>query len=197
MVVQEIPRESSTRSLSDMYDCQMVVGAISYSDAEEQSTPYPNRKRVRTRRVMIDESQNKHIPVLSLEDYSSQELHSTFYSREEYMGMRNNIKHTIRFLKFRKVPPASANLNFQDEKDLCLRGLECLADEYVNMHRKRTRELSMAAVFACQNMMMMEMQSPASIYDAEAVAQAYQFHTLRAQTIAGRWGHFDALDAGT
>jgi hypothetical protein len=83
-----------------------------------------------------------------------------------------------------------------DKNDICVRGLECLADDYVNMHRKRARELSMSAVFAYQNMSHVEkgFVSNATV-DVEAVAQAYMIHTKRSQNIACRWGHFDALDA--
>jgi hypothetical protein len=145
---------------------------------------------------MIDETKNKQIQVLSLQDYTPQEHFHTYYSREEYMQMRDSIKHIIRFLKYRMYPPASTQLSFCDDNDLCIRGLECLADDYVNLHRKRTRELSLAAVLTSQNMENTISQSGGAKYAAEVVAQAYQVHTVRAQSIAGRWGHFDALDAG-
>jgi hypothetical protein len=190
-MVVSLTRESSTRSLSDMYECQLI-GLTSTTREEEFSTPYPSRKRVRSKRVLINEDQNQHIPVLSLRDYTSQEHYSTFYSREEYIRMRQSIKYTIRFLKYRRVPPTSFPLDFNNENDLCIRGLECLADEYVNIHRKRSRKLSMAAVFECHN----NMQHTSLTSKAEAVAQAYKVHTRRAQSIAGRWGYFDALDAG-
>ncbi|KAG7349962.1 hypothetical protein IV203_012559 [Nitzschia inconspicua] len=185
-------RESSTRSLCDMYDCQQRT----VPGEEVFPTPYPQRKRVRRRRVFIDETQNRHIPVLSLQNYTRQEVSNTFYSRDEYMQMRDNIKHTIRFLKYRKIPPPSSNLNFSDANDLCIRGLECLADEYVNLHRKSTREMSMAAVFASQAMLLSSTTTSIGICNQEVIAETYKLHTLRAQSIAGRWGHFDALDAG-
>jgi hypothetical protein len=181
-MVFSLTRESSSRSVSDVYDCQMKGPA--------SSTPYPDGKRMRRRRVMIDETKNQKLVVLSLQDYTSREHHTSFYSREEYNYMKESVKNTIRFLKYRMAQPSSCHLDFVLDIDICIRGLECMADEYVSMYRKRSREISMAAVFTCQNI-----QHSAVSNKAEAIAQAYKQHTTRAQSIAERWGYFDALDS--
>jgi hypothetical protein len=139
---------------------------------------------------MIDETQNQQHVVLSLQDYTSREHYTSFYSREEYIHMKESVKKTIRSLKHRMAQPSSCHLGFVLDEDICIRGLEFMADDYINMYRKRSREISMAAVFTCQSI-----QHSAVYNKAEAIAQAYKQHTTRAQSIAERWGHFDALDS--
>ncbi len=135
--------------------------------------------------------------MLSLQGYTPEERNSAFYSREDYARMRASVKYTVRFLKCGTYPPVSAKctINFKDESDVCVRGLECFVDEFVSTHRKRMKESSMAVVFAFQNRN--NLLGIVGSDSEEAMAQAYMLHTERAQHIAGRWGHFDALDAGT
>ena len=187
----QLTRESSTRSVRSLQEC---LGD------DQMDVSYPSRKRIRTRRnVSFDESKTQTIPVLSLGDFTPEELTATYYSRQEYAHMRDCIKHTVRFLKYRQYPPPSfaPHIDVHSESDMCVRGLECLADDYVNMHRKRARELSMGAVFAYQNACLIQNTFlEHCAIDVDAMAQAYSIHTQRAQQVAGRWGHFDALDAG-
>lgn len=231
MVFQSpLRRESSTRSITDMYN--------SKGDTDLLSAPFlsgPNKKRLRCRRsVHMDLSQTTVMEIPSLDDLSPEEHAATYYQRNEYMQMRDAIRETVDYLRSPHGHGASiiAQAGHRhtsvdpDDGSVCVRGLECLADDFVGKHRKRVRQLSQSSVFAYQNMQRFRYQSPwtssSSLFDgsessssddgdgaavppppayynrmdAEGLAQAYQRYTSECQCIAERWGTFDAMDAG-
>jgi hypothetical protein len=170
--------------------------------------------------VTINEDNNQTHPVLSIHDYTPEEHFATYYSKYEYHLMRQNIKRTINYLKCREGPSTpAAHGDFLLEDDVCVRGLECLADAYVALHRKRVRQVSMSAVFVQQDLQRQRQQQfhqeqqqqqlryPGAPmvhitthqnqpWDDESIAQVYKSYSTRCQGIACRWGHFDAMDAG-
>jgi hypothetical protein len=205
MVIQPtLTRESSTRSVSSLYD----------SCSSNEQGYYPNQKRVRLstkKSVSFDITKTEYIPTISNEDYTPEEKIATFYSRQEYQEMKDSIKYLVNFLRYQEYPRSQTKckIDFMKEDDVCVRGLECLADEFVSMHRKRIRQLSLTAVFAFQNLTtshkghyknILGSHSNSSFYNnykSESIAKAYMMHTICSQGIASRWGHFDALDADT
>jgi len=83
----------------------------------------------------------------------------------------------------------------------CVRGLECLAEEFVNEHKKRVQRSSKSAVFQFQeNRRRRRLGKPRSVDEAHesslALAEIYKKCTSQCKSIATRWGHFDAIDAG-
>jgi hypothetical protein len=204
MVIQpKLARESSTRSVSSLYD--------SCSSNDEQDH-YPNRKRIRLstkKSVSFDITKTEYIPTISNGDYTLEEKIATFYSHQEYQEFKENIKHLVNFLRYQKYPRSQkkCKIDFTKEDDVCVRGLECLADEFVSMHRKRIRQLSLIAVFSFQNLTtshkghynnILSGNANSSFYNnykSESIAKAYMTHSLRSQGIASHWGHFDAVDA--
>jgi hypothetical protein len=122
------------------------------------------------------------------------------------VGIKRNIQRTIEFLK----SPNNASLSSGSESTLsehtaaeehCVRGLECLAEEFVNEHKKRVQKSSKSAVFRFQeNRRRRRLGKPRSVDEAHksslVLAEIYKKCTSQCKSIAIRWGHFDAIDAG-
>jgi hypothetical protein len=197
-----LTRESSTRSVSSLYECKAT-------EVDDYSFYPNNQKRIRRtkKNVTFNFDQTEIISVMSNNDYTSEERTATFYSRQEYQEIKDNIKHLVNYLRYQKYPKPThrCSLDFRNENDVCVRGLECLADEFVSVHRRRIRQLSLTAVFAFQNLNSnrgtygygsdSENSQFCSNYQTETIAKAYMTHSIRSQGIASHWGHFDALDA--
>ena len=216
-----------------------------------------------TRGVKIDLALNQIHTILSLDDYTEEEFTATFYTRNEFRQMKRVIRQTVNYLKTPPPSPTSPQQQFQNQRGadtanntglpspdvietdgtVCVRGLECLVDDFVGSHRKRVRIMSQSAVFEYQHMVkynqqlqlqeqqsnlnynrqkdqdgdfcMMSSQSessPSPVEDdstvtkmgrhaiaasaaADGIAQAYSQYTNGCQSIAEKWGHFDAIDA--
>lgn len=180
-------------------------------------------EKLRKRRmVSFDTKYNELIPVPSHKDLSETERRSYFLQRDEYVIIKRNIQRTIEFLRSpNEVSMSSgstslsgtASLGNAIEEEHCVRGLECLAEEFVNDHKRRVQKISKTSVFRFQlkrrRMLgktgtMSETKdddAKARLLDDEheaslALAAIYRKHTSQCEDIARRWGHFDAIDAG-
>lgn len=175
--------------------------SINTSLKGDESNSYPSKKRVRRRRVTVtfDDRQNVVTRIPSVNDLTCEEHSAYFYQRHEYTMMRDDAKQTIIKLLNARSSGLSDTTAFNevmldDSEEVCVRGLEYLADDFVSTHRKRARLMSMSAVFTHQDFHR-SCQGNSSPYDMEGMAQAYQTYTVGCQEIAKRWGHFDAIDA--
>ena len=121
---------------------------------EKEYVFHQQHQQQQKKSVSFNITKTEYIPTISNDDYTPEEKIATFYSRQEYQQMKDNIKHLVNFLRYQEYPRPSKNcqLDFTKEDDVCVRGLECLADEFVSMHRRRIRQLSLTAVFAFQNL---------------------------------------------
>ena len=213
----------------------------------------------RSRGVTIDLASTQIQTIPSLDEYTEEEFTATFYTRKEFSRMKRLIRQTVNYLKTPPPSPTSPQQQFQNQSGtgtannnglpspdiietdgtVCVRGLECLVDDFVGSHRKRVRTMSQSAVFEYQHMVkynkqrqlqeqsnliyncqedqdgdccMMLSPSPQSHVEddkvtkidphnitasaaAEGIAQAYSQYTNGCQSIAEKWGHFDAIDA--
>lgn len=204
MVFQSLlTRESSSRSTTVYCDSKCTNALKDGGDNQDTMfLHYPNEeKRVRTRGgVSFDDRRNTIISIPSMEDFTQEEHAAYFYQRTEYIRMKDDIKRTIDLLKRQnyEMGNATAPALMVDHSDhVCVRGLECLADEYVSMHRKRVHHLSTSAVLMQQSLNRTYEQEGESVHcGTERMARAYQVYAEACQAIAQRWGQFDAIDAG-
>eukprot|EP00529_Nitzschia_sp_RCC80_P026910 CAMPEP_0113474222 /NCGR_PEP_ID=MMETSP0014_2-20120614/18466_1 /TAXON_ID=2857 /ORGANISM="Nitzschia sp." /LENGTH=282 /DNA_ID=CAMNT_0000367049 /DNA_START=57 /DNA_END=905 /DNA_ORIENTATION=- /assembly_acc=CAM_ASM_000159 len=246
-------------------DGLFVVQSPSFGGPIKKRMKTRRRRASSTRGVVtidLDSNQIQEIP--SLDDYTEEEHTATFYTRDEYSQMKSVIRQTVNYLKTPPPSPTSPQQQFQNQRGgtatsnnnnnnngvpssdvvetdgtVCVRGLECLVDDFVGSHRKRVRTMSQSAVFEYQHMVkyhqqqqqqqlqdqpsfnlcqedqdgdcsMMLSSSPLVEDDsttaaaastataaaaAEGIAQAYIYYTNGCQSIAEKWGHFDAIDA--
>jgi len=152
---------------------------------------YPRKRRM----VSIETKYNTTNFVPSHRDLSDIERRSYYFQRDEYVGIKRNIQRTIEFLR-------SPNDTQEDEH--CARGLECVAVDRVNEHKKKTQKVSKTAVFRFQenirrtigNTSLIEVDIEVAHEASLALADVYKQSTSQCENIARRWGHFDAIDAG-
>jgi hypothetical protein len=199
MVCQSpVTRESSLRSISAVYKDSKCSNALEEDGDNNDCTrlKYHNKKRLRKRlSVSFDDRRNTIVSIPSIDDLTREELAAYFYQRWEYISMKDSMKQTIDLLKVQSYGTAFI-LDHSDQ--LCVRGLEWLADNNVSMHRKRVRRMSTSAVLMQQNLnRTCEYHGESAHCGTERVARAYQVYSESCQAIANRWGLFDAVDAGT
>lgn len=161
------------------------------------------RKR-ETRRVVSFHTRFESAFVPSHRDLSETERRSLYFQRDEYVGIKRNIQQTMKFLRspadISSSGSTSSSLETSMAEEHCVRGLECLAEEFVNDHKKRAQKASKNAVFRFQEKRrrrIRELTSADESYKMSlALAEVYKKHTSQCEHIARRWGHFDAIDAG-
>ncbi|OEU06519.1 hypothetical protein FRACYDRAFT_254539 [Fragilariopsis cylindrus CCMP1102] len=107
----------------------------------------------------------------SLDDYTQNELESSYFSKNEYANIIQRVHQTVKYLRRKDTSSnsdssASAAVVMEDENETiieheedvenesndyhCVRGLETYAEEYVGNHRKRVQRISKSAVFRYQ-----------------------------------------------
>ena len=181
------------------------------------NTEKPRKRRM----VSFDIKYNKFIFVPSHKDLSDAERRSYFLQRDEYLGIKRNIQRTIEFLRSpNDISMSSGSTSHSGtsvgnaiEEEHCVRGLECLAEDFVNDHKRRVQKTSKSTVFRFQEKRRQmlgktktrfeskderdRISSIVDPYEASlALARIYRKHTSQCEDIARRWGHFDAIDAG-
>jgi len=175
-------------------------------------------KPCKRRMVSFDTRYNETNSVPSREDLTETERRSYYFQRDEYVGIKRNIQRTIEFLRSpTDVSLASSSTSNHESASLgnlvaeeyCVRGLECLAEDFVNEHKRRVQKSSQFAVFRFQEnrrRRMAKMMSESKDDDDKSaneaheasltLAEIYKKSTSQCDHIAKRWGHFDAIDAG-
>lgn len=152
--------------------------------------------------------------VPSHNDLSETERRAYYFQRDEYVKIKRNIQRTIEFLRSPSDVSGSqsASHRINAEEEHCVRGLECLAEDFVNDHKKRVQKSSKSAVFLFQENRRRSLGNTKAIKSKDenaisrsikedqkaslALAEIYKKYTLQCNNIARRWGHFDAIDAG-
>jgi len=199
------------REEKDETDTITTASLSSTSTATTKSSIFKNnnhelhrgRKR-ETRRVVSFHTRFETAFVPSHRDLSEAERRSLYFQRDEYVGIKRNIQQTMKFLKSPADPSSmgsiSSSLQNSMAEEHCVRGLECLAEEFVNDHKKRVQKASKNAVFRFQEKRRRRIRDSTSadeLYKMSlALAEVYKKHTSQCEHIARRWGHFDAIDAG-
>jgi hypothetical protein len=161
------------------------------------------------------------IVIPSLDDYTQNELESSYFSKNEYANIIQRVHQTVKYLRRKDTSSdsdssASAAVVMEDEnetiieheKDVendyhCVRGLETYAEEYVGNHRKRVQRISKSAVFRYQKQQLRlkkrrteTKKSVSNVSNVNELAEIYKRSSKGCQEIANRWGYFDAIDAG-
>jgi hypothetical protein len=172
------------------------------------------RETPRKRRMVSFETKyNETTMVPSHNDLSETERRAYYFQRDEYVRIKRNIQRTIGFLQSPSDASGSESASQKNnaEEEHCVRGLECLASEYVNDHKKRVQKSSKSAVFSFQRNRRRSLGKKATeskgdgvtsrsiLEDHEAIlalAETYKKYTAQSNNIARRWGHFDAIDVG-
>lgn len=181
-------------------------------------TEKPRKRRI----VSFETKYNTTISVPSNKDLSDAERRSYFLQRDEYVGIKRSIQRTIEFLRSPNDVSMSSgstsrsgttNLGNHVEVEHCVRGLECLAEDFVNDHKRRVQKTSKSAVFRFQEKRRRMLGKKMTMFEAKddndsarltddahetslALSELYRKHTSQCEAIARRWGHFDAIDAG-
>mmetsp|Transcript_26536 Transcript_26536/g.62357 ORF Transcript_26536/g.62357 Transcript_26536/m.62357 type:complete len:368 (+) Transcript_26536:97-1200(+) len=192
-----------------------------------QKSKFNHRRRHKTekphklRTVSFDTKYNEMISVPSHKDLSDAERRSYFLQRDEYLGIKRKIQKTIEFLRSPNDVSTSSGTTSRSETSLgniveeehCVRGLECLAEEFVNDHKRRVQKTSKSAVFRFQEKRRRMLGATRTMLGSKddnkrskllvdthevsfVLAKIYRKHTSQCEDIARRWGHFDAIDAG-
>ena len=156
------------------------------------------------------------IVIPSLDDYTQNELESSYFSKNEYANIIQRVHQTVKYLRRKDTSDSDSsavvvmedeNNNEEDvenenENDYhCVRGLETYAEEYVGNHRKRVQRISKSAVFRYQKQQLRLKKRSHSNNKKEQhvvseLAEIYKRSSKGCQDIANRWGYFDAIDAG-
>jgi len=127
------------------------------------------------------------------------------------VGIKRNIQRTIEFLRSPTDSPSASARNSSAEEH-CVRGLECLAEDFVNDHKRRVQKASKSAVFRFQQNRRRKLGKTRSMMESKdddeksrsideaheasmELAELYKKSTSQCEHIAKRWGHFDAIDA--
>jgi hypothetical protein len=191
-----------------------TVTTASLSSSSTATTKSPKSKkskgnllrrlqRENRRIVSFDTKYNTTSIVASHTDLTETERRSYYFQRDEYVGIKRNIQRTIEFLKSPNDASLASVLESKPSgntfaEEHCVRGLECLAEEFVNEHKKRVQKSSKSAVFRFQeNRRRRRLGKSRSVDEASlALAEIYIKYTSQCKSIAIRWGHFDAIDAG-
>jgi len=205
----------TTASLSSASASTSTTKTKSPLCMKKQNSPR-RHKRVTPRKgrmVSFDMKYNETTMVPSHNVLSETERRACYFQRDEYVKIKRNIQRTIEFLRSPTDASGSESASQKNnaEEEHCVRGLECLAEDRVNNHKKRVQTYSKKAVFYFQDNRRRSLRKKATESKVDgattrsiledhkaslALAETYKKYTAQSNDIARRWGHFDAIDVG-